>query len=570
MVMQWLKYSSILVMCFMCWSGLAVAAVTAHVDRFNISEGETVNLTIEVTGSDSGEPQTAPLQKDFEILSNNHSSSFTIVNGSTNSKSVYQWMLRPRHAGPITIPPLQVGATATRPIMLQVSKIEARTSPAGHPSGDLWISMDVAPKQVRVQQQAIITIRVYQAVALNQAQLSEPEAEHAVIERLGDDAIYQKRDNGRTWQVTERHYALFPQQSGHIEITPVQLDGSVLTGGASFFQSARPVRKLSNALGLEVSGIPAGWKGGDWLPAKNLRIEESWSSGATFKVGEPITRTLTLHADGLSASQLPGFASDLPDHLKSYADKPVLQDDKKPDGVHGMRQEKIAIMPMQPGTYILPEINVDWWNTATKQTEHATLPARTFTVSAAAHTQTTTPPPLQKSLKNTRLGNNAVAAPTRQLAANSVASWWQWLAIFSTAGWLLTLVYIGLQRRNGNIKGRHVTHRMDSENLKQAEKAVKTACKQNEAKDCEQALLHLAHIRFDATPIHSLAALAHYCDGALKSQVLNLERLLYAADKPEWQGEALWRAFQQSNGFTAPEQETAGHQDKPLPELYPG
>ncbi|MDQ6996174.1 MAG: BatD family protein, partial [Mariprofundus sp.] len=290
-----LRWVLIILVCMMGWSISALAAVTAHVDRFNISEGETVNLSIEVTGDDSGDPQTAPLQKDFEILSNNHSSSFSIVNGSTSSKSVYQLMLMPRHAGPLTIPAIKVGSAATTPIMIQVSKVQTRTTPAGQPTGDVWLSMDISPKQLRVQQQAIITIRVYQAVGLNQAQLTEPKAEHAVIERLGDDASYQKRENNRSWQVTERHYALFPQQSGHIDIAPVQLDGSALVGSGAYFQTARPIRVRSNALSLEVAGIPAGWSGDDWLPAKQVSLEESWpQSGTKLRVGEPITRTLTL------------------------------------------------------------------------------------------------------------------------------------------------------------------------------------------------------------------------------------------------------------------------------------
>ena len=554
-------------------SSLAQAAVTAHVDRFNISEGETVNLSIEVSGNDSGDPQTAPLQKDFEILSNNHSSSFTIINGSSSSKSVYQLMLRPRHAGALLIPAIRVGSAKTEPIMIQVAKAAVRSSPAGHPSGDLWISMDIAPKQVRVQQQAIITIRVYQSVALNQAQLSEPTAEHAVIERLGDDATYQKRDNGRLWQVTERHYALFPQQSGHIDIQPVQLDGSVLIGGASFFQTAQPIRQRSNALGLEVAGIPDGWKGRDWLPARHLRIEESWPANSNFKVGEPITRTLTLHADGLTASQLPGFPSELPEHLKAYADKPVLQDEKRADGIHGVRQEKVAIMPMQAGTYILPEITFDWWNTATQQAEQATLPARTFTVIAADHAPAAATPPKMPARRAIAPQSVAPVASSGRSQARvaGVASWWRWLAIISTFGWLLTLGYIAYRRSGGNRARKNRTTQTASGNLERAEKAVETACKNNDAKACEQALLQLANLQQAGAPVHSLASLAAGCDEALKSELLKLERLLYASDRAGisgWRGDALLQAFRQTP-LLSPRKDAKDNSATALPGLYP-
>ncbi len=544
-------------------SGSALAAVMVHVDRFNISEGETVNLSIEVTGNDSGEPQTSALQKDFEILSNNHSSSYSFTNGSGSSKSVYQLMLRPRHTGALTIPALKVGSSATSPIMIQVSKVQARTSPAGEPTGDVWISMDIKPSQVRVQQQAVITIRVYQAVGLNNAQLTEPKAENAIVERLGDDASYQKRENNRNWQVTERHYALFPQQSGHIAIDPIQLDGSALIGGASYFQTSRPIRVRSNELALDVSGIPDGWPGDHWLPAKQVSIEETWpQSKASFKVGEPITRTLTLRADGLSSSQLPELPHDLPDHLKAYADKPVLKDDKRSDGVHSMRQEKSAIMPMQAGTYILPEIDIEWWNTATEQVEQATLPPRTFTVVAAPASAS---PPAPPRTEPAQVIEQPVAAPVS--SENTAASWWQWLALFFAAGWLLTLVYVWYLRRSSSARQQEGRDRC-AVNIKQAAKAVEAACKAHDAKASEQSLLHLANVQYPDSSCHSLSVMTAICGPALQVEVLRLEQVLYCPGASEWQGDALLQAFKQEGGFI---KSTGDVVDKPsaLPGLYP-
>jgi len=568
MVMRWLKYFPVLVMCLLAGTSPALAAVMAHVDRFNISESETVNLTIEVTGDDSGDPQTAPLQKDFEILSNSHSSSYSIINGSASSKSTWQLMLRPRHSGPLTIPALKVGSSVSSPIMIQVSKLQVRTSPSGHPTGDVWLSMEVAPKKLRVQQQAIITIRVYQAVGLNQAQLTEPKAEHAIVERLGDGSTYQKRDSNRTWQVTERRYALFPQQRGHIDIEPVQLDGTALVGGASYFQTSRPIRVRSNALRLDVTGMPDGWNAVDWLPAKQVKIAETWpQAGKPFTVGEPITRTLTLQADGLSASQLPEFSHDLPDHLKSYADKPVLKDDKQQDGVHGSRQEKLAIMPMQPGTYILPEIDVAWWNTETETMQQATLPARTFTVVAAVASSATTASASQAPLQTLPTTQVQPKVTIIQPQAGLVASWWQWLALFFAAAWLLTLAYIWHLRR-GRGAPKHEGAYNSAPNLKQATKTIETACKHNDAKACEQALLRLACLQYPASSINSLSALTQICSEALQTEVIKLEQALYASRSSAWQGDALLQVFRQEGGFTMLPSDILDKANA-LPGLYP-
>jgi len=561
MVTWWLKcFFTLMVCCVVSWNGVALASVTAHVDRLNISEGETVNLSIKVTGDDSGDPKTAPLQKDFEILSNNHSSSFSIVNGSSSSKSVYQLMLRPRHAGSLTIPAIRVGSAATKPIMMQVSKIPVRSTASGQ-ARDIWIDMEIEPKQLRVQQQAIITLRIYQGVAFGRAQLSEPGSAHAIIERLGEDSTYQKRAGNRIWQVTERRYALLPQQRGHIEIDPVQLEGSVMIGNSGLFQRSRPIHVLSNALSLEVSGIPSGWRGESWLPAKKVRIEESWpDTPAKFRVGEPITRTLTLYADGLSASQLPAFRKDLPDNLKTYPDRPLLQDSKSHDGIHGMRQEKTAIIPMQPGTYILPAINISWWNTETETGQKATLPAHTFRVIAAIATRTplatTTarPPQLQGAESATRPGHPAPSP------------WWQWLAIFSLLGWLLTLGWLWFIRKGNRCKRRKTENR-DRGSLNRIRKAVKTACNNDDARNAEQTLLHFTEFQFPDMSVHSLTALAKFCSNPLRAEIVNLEKALYASDRSVWHGASLLKAFEETEIIIKADKQTTNN--TPLPGLYP-
>ncbi|MFQ5519704.1 MAG: BatD family protein [Mariprofundus sp.] len=89
----------------MMWSSQALAAVTVQVDRYNISENETVNLSIEVSGDDSGEPQLEKLQQDFELLSRNQSTSYSLINGSMSKKAIWNIILRPKRAGALTLPP---------------------------------------------------------------------------------------------------------------------------------------------------------------------------------------------------------------------------------------------------------------------------------------------------------------------------------------------------------------------------------------------------------------------------------------------------------------------------------
>jgi hypothetical protein len=554
-VSHWIVMISLLFL-----SNQALANVSAQVDRTTISIDETISLSIEVNGDDNGDPDIAPLQRDFEILSRNQSNSYSLINGSIDSKSTWFLTLRPRHAGTLTIPALLAGKKKTTPITIQVTKASTRQSPGGTVQGNLWIDMSVDPKQIKVQQQAIITLRIFQAATLNQAQLSEPASDQAIIIRLGKDKNYQINRDGKNWAVTERRYAIFPQQHGVLTIKPVQLDGTIMAGRSygSPFQSTSPIRVRSNSEELSVEAIPATWKSDTWLPAKQVELIEDWPSGE-FKVGDSITRTLTLKANGLSFSQLPELKTLLPDHLKAYADKPVLQDNPQNDGVHGSRQQKLAILATQPGTFILPPIDIRWWNTSTQSMQTTSLPARTFKVIAApvqAHQPYQSAPTVSNQTP-TQLNPVMPSNSGQQLSA-----WWKWLALLSSLGWLVTLIVLFRQLRKSS-QPRTEDVPLDLSALKES---VRVACAANTAKACEQALVSFANAQWPDQHINNLAAIASHCDAALAQEIKNLELYLYANQKhANWSAEQLQAAFEQAN-FTITE---AVSKTTALPALYP-
>lgn len=545
----------------------AMAAVSASVDRHTIAEGETFNLTIESSDRQSGEPDTSPLEQDFEVLSRNHSSSYSIINGSMQSRSSWQLVLRPRKTGTLVIPPVTVGKAQTAAISIEVNRAETRNQPGGEPHGDLWVEMSVKPEHIRVRQQAMITIRVYQGISLTQAQLTEPEVKQAVIERLGEDSQYQQSRSGRTWEVTERKYALFPQQSGTIELAPVQLDAVTIAGAQNgfspFFQSTRPLQIRSNSLTLKVEPVPAGWQGSEWLPASRMTLTEAWPEGKVFKAGEPITRTLTLKADGLTSSQLPALPDQLPDNLKAYPDQPALSDQKGEDGIEGVRSEKVAMMPTQPGTYILPAIAIPWWNVTTGRMETAELPARTFKVEGAlaAPAAAQTPVPTSVQAKQPELQQQQETAEPVHVVSD--AGWWKPVAIISSSGWLLTLLWGAYRmRRPARLMAEEKAQRPD---CRQARKAVVEACRHHDARACEQALLHFVAARWpdDAVGMRRLTV----AEDALANQIRRLQKHLYGYNQGAWQGDELLHAFEQ---FEVDSNKTmVGRTDKPLPPLYP-
>lgn len=373
----------------------AGAAVLASLDHTTVAAGDSVQLTLSSDGGD-GDPDFTPLERDFDILARSQSSQFRFVNGRVTSSKSWQLTLMPKHSGKLTIPPIAVGGARSNALTLTVlppgSSPSAPNGRGGTGGGaaaaqqdrPLFVEAAVQPRQVRVQQQLLYTVRIFRAVNLSQAQLSEPDVPHAVVVRLGEDRSYQTVRGGRRYLVTERRYAIFPQQRGKLTVPPLRLDGRIGVGGMSLFDPfnslGQVVRRFSNPVTVTVEGIPATWPGGAWLPARAVTLEQHLSDGP-YRVGEPITRSVTLHADGLTAAQLPQLLGDpLPGGLKRYPDQPQTSDAKGADGVRGTRRDKEAIIPLHGGDFTLPAIDIAWWNSDAQRVEHARLPERTIHV----------------------------------------------------------------------------------------------------------------------------------------------------------------------------------------------
>ena len=71
--------------------------------------------------------------------------------------------------------------------------------------------------------------------------------------------------------------------------------------------NGKPVVARSAEIILNVQPQPASYSGRAWLPASDLSLSESWSQDLNDEVhvGDAITRTITVEADGLTSAQLP-------------------------------------------------------------------------------------------------------------------------------------------------------------------------------------------------------------------------------------------------------------------------
>ncbi|MDX8414352.1 MAG: hypothetical protein R8J85_09730, partial [Mariprofundales bacterium] len=128
----------------------------------------------------------------------------------------------------------------------------------------------------------------------------------------------------------------------------------------------------------------------------------------------------------------------LPDGLKRYPDQPQTSDSKAAAGVVGVRSEKVAVIPLHGGSFILPGVDIAWWNTATGKIEVASVAPRTIRVEAAASAPSPT----------ARHHPSASSALPSSQADHGVMVGWQWAAMVLLLLWLATLALWWRARRS--------------------------------------------------------------------------------------------------------------------------
>jgi hypothetical protein len=520
----------------------AAARSTVHAQRQAIGINESFQVVFSTDQDLSNPPDFGPLELDFYILSQSKSSNISYVNGLTKSSMDWVLDLIAKRDGVFIIPPIVMGNDQTAAIEITVAANTRKVS--GQAAAEVDLEIDIDNLSPYVQQQFIITLRLVHTIQLANASLTELTVTggNVIIEKLGEDVAYETTRGQSRVGVLERRYALFAQSSEPIVIEPLRFEGRVAGNrrqGFDPFGRGRVVRKQSKAVEINVLPVPADFIGSTWLPVRQLMLVENSPAGATkYRVGEPFTRTLTLQATGLSASQLPQIDVTVPEGIKQYPDQPTLENRVGTDGLVAIRQEKVALIPSQPGRVTMPAIEIPWWNTQTGQQEYARLPARTVEVlPGVLPTDNATTAKSATAMSSDAAESVATATMPRLFQSGGI---WLWISLVLGIGWLVTvLVWFWFRRQHRDAN----PVRTAKPRIKPLVAAIKRACDENDAAACKEALLNWAKLLWSDGSIRSLGVLAAMLDGELQAQVHALSQVLYRHADSGWNGQQFWQAF---------------------------
>ena len=565
----------------------ALSKVTAVIDKNPAMVNESILLTL--TADDDvnrNALDTSPLLKDFIVGQTSVSSQTSSINFKTSRTTQWKIVLIARSAGQFIIPALTIENQQSRPVELTVV---ASKNTQGNNQTDIFITSELSSNNVYVQQSLTLAIKLHFAVELQSASITEPSLTGATIEKVSKDKQSDTIVNGKRYRVIEQNYAITPEQSGEFTLKAPVFSGEVRQASnrrSSFlnFSQTKPVSVVGNELNLTVLPIPTSYpSNSEWLPTEILTLHQEWQSDNTnsqgeFTVGEPITRTITLTAAGLSKAQLPKLVMNKVRGLKIYPDQAELHSTLREGRLVSQKIQNFALVPSTVGNFTLPAMSVTWFNTVTNKIEQATLASKTITVIASEDDNGLTPNSFNnqnshqhnlnaKGLNEATLNNNTAnnsgdfsgqspQKPQGSSQSTNQDKRLQWLFLslwlLTSFGWFVHLIYL----KKSKPKNIHAQAPPKSHNAGNTYLTLVAACKKNNAEQALSLLLPWLKQLLDndkaGIEISNIAqAQAIIKEQSLINALDDLQQYLYGKGASNnsalWTGTALLSAIQTVN-----------------------
>jgi hypothetical protein len=388
----------------LCWLALALllgellfgelsnAAVTATVDRNQISEFDLLTLTVRVTDRTNVEPDWQVLDKDFQLVNqqSQQNSSISLVNGRQTSRTYvdYQVTLRPRRQGNLVIPAIVIGTERTNPITVAVLPQSAALT--NQMRQVLFFETLVDQTEIYVQAQLLYTVRLYYADSISGDFPAPPDLDNAVVEIIENEKRFETVVNNRRYYVLEKRYAIFPQASGTLMLPPESFVGTRGRGG--LFSARERINASSEGHQIRVLPVPDSYQGQSWLPAQEVTLRSVMNKpDSPLVVGDAINQVITLQAAGVTGALLPELAYPDSSDARIYIDQPVIEEFASEAGIASESVLTIGIVPTAEGTLTLPALTVSWWDTQADKPRQTTLEGFSLSVGASPVIRTNQP-----------------------------------------------------------------------------------------------------------------------------------------------------------------------------------
>ena len=336
----------------------------ASTDAKQLIENEYVQITFTLNNA-QGTSFKAPNFTGFEVVNGpSRSNSMTIINGQRSQKMGYSYTLLPKKIGTFKIGAATINVKGkklqTAPLTIKVLKAKA-VPKGGAARQEVFVKVEADTTAVYLGQQVVINYKLYTTADIENYDIIK-EADYPGfysqdIRRFNARVLREVIDGVQYTTKVLKRIALFPQQSGLLEIEPMSLRLGVIVGKSrtnSFFYNnkIKPINVKTNALSIHVKNLPqpqpANFSGA--VGTYNIAFNLSRNKITTDDV---VSIILAIRGDGdIKRLQPPNL--DLPADFELY-DPKILEEQSQENGglLSGYKKIEYLMLPKKPGRYRL-------------------------------------------------------------------------------------------------------------------------------------------------------------------------------------------------------------------------
>ncbi len=383
---------------------LRAAEVQAAVDVNRLSLNETFTFSITATNADDfPQVEIAVLEKDFRILSGpGQQSNIQWVNGKMSSSRSLTWTLSPKRAGKLEIPALKcrVGRKTliTEPLRITVGQ-GPKTAGSDEETAILFVTAEPDREQVFPGEQVTVTYKLYTRATLRGLEyVDRPQSVGFWVEDLYSPAQPQFRETtvaGIRYNVATMYKAaMFPTRTGRLRISPMVLrcQVEVRDGRSSrrsyfddFFSSAFTRRTAPRVIAtdttiIEVLPFPVGRPDDFGGAVGDFKIQAG-TDQTNLKVNQAITYRISVNGTGnLNLFDFP--ATEFPADLEVFPPTGDFEQDPFRDNISGTVTREYILIPRAEGRYVIPQVNLDYFDPRDRSWRQSTAAAIEINVAA--------------------------------------------------------------------------------------------------------------------------------------------------------------------------------------------
>lgn len=390
----------------------------ASVDKNPVAVGDqfSLSLVINNAGTSGGKNLRLPDLSKFHMMGGpNQSTSMQFVNGAVSSSVTYTYILQPKETGKFTIGSAIVEVNSkeyrTNPIMLEVVKGSSRPkqqasngNDVGELIGDnLFLRATVDRSHIMQGEQLNLTFKLYTRISVANYTVSKNPSMTGFwgedIETPKNIALSTETVNGKSYRVgIIKRMALFPTQSGTLEISPMEIQTTVQVQDRrfndpfdAFFRDpfGRTVNYVvkSDPIRIRVDPLPAGappsFKGavGKFSMRTSLDKENATTN-------EPISFKIIVSGTG-NIKLLESPEIELPKDFEQYTPKVTDNVNKQEQRVSGSKTFEYLLIPRYPGEKTIKPVTFSYFDLGKR--EYVTLQSRPITLTVAQGAGSTAP-----------------------------------------------------------------------------------------------------------------------------------------------------------------------------------